>query len=204
VKKHKVLYDVSHLPTFAYGARNPLWWGNIAFMVIEGLGFVFSIATYLYLYNQNLWWPLAKAPDLKWATSITVLFLLSEIPNVWIKRAAQKAELKKVQWGLIIMSLIGIVGVVLRCYEFTTLNVSWDSNAYGSIVWFLLGLHSVHLITDLSETIVMTVLMHIGPVDIRRFPEIEDNQDYWHFVVVAWMIVYVVLYWLPRWLEHLP
>jgi heme/copper-type cytochrome/quinol oxidase subunit 3 len=32
------------------------------------------------------------------------------------------------------------------------LNVSWDANAYGSVVWLLLGLHTTHLITDTIDT----------------------------------------------------
>jgi heme/copper-type cytochrome/quinol oxidase subunit 3 len=50
----------------------------------------------------------------------------------------------------------------------------------------------------------MTALIHIGPVDRRRFPEVQDNQDYWHFVVLSWLGVYILIYWLPRWLEAVP
>ncbi|MDD5460069.1 MAG: hypothetical protein PHG00_00280 [Methylococcales bacterium] len=46
--------------------------------------------------------------------------------------------------------------------------------------------------------------MYIGPLDMRRFQDVEDNQDYWHFVVIWWLIIYGVLYWLPRWLEVRP
>ena len=35
----------------------------------------------------------------------------------------------------------------------------WDQNAYGSIVWVLLGLHTTHLLTDVGDTLVLTALM---------------------------------------------
>jgi cytochrome c oxidase subunit 3 len=204
MKKNISTRDVSQLPTHASGAQNPLWWGTQAFMVIEGLAFVFAIAAYLYLYNQNDNWPLAPQPGLMWSTIFTVAILLSEIPNIWVKRAAEKNDLKKVRWGLITMSAIGILVLGIRVFEFNTLNVRWDDNAYGSIVWFILGYHTVHLLTDVAETLVMTFAIYWGPVDLRRFPEVEDNQDYWHFVVFFWIVTYVTIYWLPRWLENLP
>jgi len=201
--------DVARLPTFTYGAGNPLWWGNLFFMVIEGIGFIFAIATYLYIYNHNQSWPLPSyprtgMPGLLWSSLLVALLLLSEIPNVWLKKAAQQADLAKVRIGLVVMSAVALLAVVLRCFEFTTMNIRWDDNAYGSIVWFLLGLHTAHIVTDGAETLVMTVMAWIGPVDMKRFPEVEDNQDYWHFVVFFWIVVYVTLYWLPRWLEVLP
>lgn len=196
--------DVSKLPTYGFGGKNPLWWGNLAFMVIEGLGFVFAVATYLYLYNQNQSWPLGPQLKLHWATTLTVLMLASEVPNVWLKKMATQFDLKKVRLGLIVMSAIGIATILIRYFEFKDVNIRWDDNAYGSIVWFLLGLHTLHIVTDVSETIVMTVCAHIGPVDFRRFPEVEDNQDYWHFVVFFWIVTYVTLYWVPRWFEVLP
>jgi heme/copper-type cytochrome/quinol oxidase subunit 3 len=50
----------------------------------------------------------------------------------------------------------------------------------------------------------MTFALFKGPIDMRRFPEIEDNQDYWHFVVAFWIVVYILIYWLTRWLEVSP
>jgi heme/copper-type cytochrome/quinol oxidase subunit 3 len=87
----------------------------------------------------------------------------------------------------------------LRWFEFGVLNTRWDSNAYGSMVWLLLGLHTTHLVTDVVETWVMTAQAFFGPVDARRFSDIEDNQNYWDFVILAWLPIYFILYWFPRW-----
>ena len=56
---------------------------------------------------------------------------------------------------MLVMVAFGIAPLVLRFYEFPAMHVRWDSNAYGSIVWTLLGLHLTHLITDLGDTIVL-------------------------------------------------
>ena len=168
--------------------------GTLAFVVIEGLGFVFAIVVYLYLYTQNKSWPLGPQPDLLWPTLLTVLVILSEVPNVWLKRQAAAKRLNHVRAGLVVMSIIGIVAIGIRCFELTTLNLRWDSNAYGSIVWFLIGLHTTHLVTDVFETLVIATAVFVGPVDMRRFSDVDDNQGYRDFVVISWLLVYITLY----------
>lgn len=196
-----VIRDVSELPTYRFSYRSPMWWGTLAFMVIEGLGFIFSIVVYFYLRSQNVDWPPGRPPDLLWASLLTALLVASEIPNTWTKKAAQAQDLRRVRIGVIIMAIIGLAAIGLRALEFTTLHVRWDSNAYGSTVWLLIGLHATHVITDVFETLAFVVVLFVGPVDGRRFPEVEDNQAYWDFVVLAWLPVYFTVYWAPRLLD---
>jgi len=75
----------------------------------------------------------------------------------------------------------------------------WDANAYGSIVWLLLGLHTIHLLTDLGDTIVLAVLMFTrhGTVG-KRLGDVADNATYWNFVVASWLPIYFLIYWVPR------
>lgn len=61
MKQHGVI-DVSELPTYRFSYRAPLWWGTLTFVVIEGLGFVFTIAVYFYLRAQNSDWHLLPSP----------------------------------------------------------------------------------------------------------------------------------------------
>jgi cytochrome c oxidase subunit III len=192
--------DVGGLPTYGFGPRGPIWWGTLGFMLIEGLGFVFAIAAYLYLQGQNQVWPPGPPPGLLWSGLLTALFVLSEVPNTWTKRRAKGLDLRGVRIGVTAMALVGLAAVGLRALELTTLNVRWDSNAYGSVVWMLIGLHTAHLVTDVFETLVMTVMTFVGPHDARRFVDVSENQEYWDFVVVAWLPVYATVYWLPRWL----
>ena len=79
------------------------------------------------------------------------------------------------------------------------LKIGWDSNAYGSIVWTLLGLHTTHIITDLVDTLVLAALMFTRHGDNRRrYGDVQDNAMYWNFVVAAWLPIYACIYWIPR------
>jgi heme/copper-type cytochrome/quinol oxidase subunit 3 len=83
-------------------------------------------------------------------------------------------------------------------FEFMHLNTHWQAHAFGSIVWLILGLHTVHLLTDTWDTVVLTVLMHTGPLEGKRFVDVSENALYWIFVVLSWLPLYAVLYWAPR------
>ena len=80
------------------------------------------------------------------------------------------------------------------------LNFRWDANAYGSIVWLIIGLHTTHIVTDVVDTIVLAVLMFTRHARPRRFSDVTDNVFYWVFVVATWLPLYVLIYWAPRWM----
>jgi cytochrome c oxidase subunit III len=192
--------DLSELPTSGFGPRSPTWWGTLSYCALEGMGFVLAAGIYLYLAVVNDSWPLAAPPPTLWpGLVVTVLMLLSLLPNHWVKKAALDQDLVAVRLLLIVLCIAGAAILVIRAFEFQALNIWWDSNAYGSIVWFILGLHTAHLATDLGDTLVLTALMFTrhGRVP-RRFSDVEDNAFYWYFVVFSWLPLYLLLDWLPR------
>jgi cytochrome c oxidase subunit 3 len=198
--KERVVLDLSRLPLHGFGAVSVTWWGTLGFMLIEGSGFALVIAVYLYLMSLAPLWPLdAPPPNLLPGTLTTASLLISVVPNIIVSRWAEQQDLRKVRIGMVVMSVLGIVPLIIRAFEFPALNVKWDSNAYGSIVWTLLGLHTTHILTDLVDTLVLAVLMFTRHGDNpRRFGDVQDNAMYWNFVVAAWLPIYGCLYWLVR------
>jgi cytochrome c oxidase subunit III len=194
--------DLSGVPTHAFGARALTWWGTLAFMVIEGAAFAMAFAAYFFIMSvEDSWPPEARArPDLFAGTLFTVLILASEYPNAKIKKAAEKYDLETVRRLLPLMAGIGIALLVVRVFEFPSLNVSWTDNAYGSILWALLFLHTLHIVTDWGDTAVLAALSHTSDgEEPRRMVDISENSLYWRFVWLSWLPIYVLIYWLPRW-----
>src|SRR5207247_10012781 len=145
------------------------------------------------------WPPDGVAPPmLFWGGLNTVVLLASAMPNELAKRAAERIDLGATRFWLVVCMVFGVGFNAIRALEFTALNVRWDRDAYGSIVWLLLGLHTTHILTDVLDTGVLTALMFIGPIEERRFVDVSENSIYWYFVVGAWLPIYGVLYWAPR------
>lgn len=193
--------DVSALPSNAFGHEGLVWWGTVGFMVIEGSMFVIVIIAYFYLRLRVQQWPPGLPdPSLGVGTANLLLVIASALPNALAKRAAEKQNLSGVRLWLGIVTLIGVGNVVLRAFEYPALNCRWDDNAYGSITWLLLSLHTIHIATDVTDSAVLAVMMMTGPIDKKRFIDVSENALYWYFIIAWWIPIYLVIYWAPRWL----
>jgi len=192
--------DVSSLPPGAFGSRSLMWWGTMGMVLIESTVFALAIAAYFFFRTRMHAWPPdgVSPPDLLWGTVNTVVLLASGLPNELAKRAGESVNLRGVRIWMVVCLVFGIAFNALRVIEFRHLNVTWDHDAYGSIVWVLLGLHTTHIVTDFLDTAVLTILMFVGPIEEKRFVDVEENAAYWYFVVIAWLPIYGVIYWAPR------
>ena len=192
--------DVSRLAPGGFGNRSLMYWGTLGVCFIEGMAFALTIGAYFYLRTRNPQWPPdgIAPPSLFWGTANTIVLLLSGIPNQFARRAEEKVAIWPVRLWLVVCLLFGLVFNGIRVMEYYSLNVLWNTDAYGSVVWLLLSLHTTHIVTDFLDTIVLTALMFIGPVEEKRFVDVEENAVYWYFVVGAWLPIYGVIYWAPR------
>lgn len=191
--------DVSALPTYSFGAGSLMWWSTMGLMLIEGTVFAIAIMMYLYLRGVAAAWPIdAVPPELRWGTINTAVLLASLWPNEMARRTAERQDRRATRMWLVVCLLFALIFLAMRVLEFTTLNVSWHANAYGSIIWLLLGLHTTHLITDAIDTGVLGVLLYTGPFEGKRFVDVSENAVYWYFVVASWLPIYAVIYLAPR------
>ena len=126
------------------------------------------------------------------------MLLASCLPNALAKSAAERFDLANVRLWMAACMIFGLAFNVIRFVEFGALNVRWDSNAYGSIVWVLLGFHTTHVLTDLLDTGVLTAVTFFGPMDEHRFVDVSENTVYWYFVVLSWLPIYALIYFAPR------
>jgi heme/copper-type cytochrome/quinol oxidase subunit 3 len=197
--KTRIADDLSGLGHSGFGHRVVTWWGTLAFMALEGMGFVLAVGVFLYIAWLDPEWPLGYPPqDLLMPSLFTGLLVISLVPNWIVIRLAKAKKNAPLQVLLILMSVIGIASIVIRWFEFTRLSTRWDDNAYGSLLWVILGLHTAHLLTDVVDTMVMTALFFTRHVPESRFSDAHENALYWIFVVVAWLPIYVLLYWSNR------
>jgi heme/copper-type cytochrome/quinol oxidase subunit 3 len=159
------------------------------------------LISYYYLrLRVDAWPPGLPDPDIGAGTLNLLLMLGSCLPAYWAKAAAEKYDLRAVRLWLVVLSVLGVAAMVLRAYEFASLNCRWNSNAYGSIVWFLMGLHTTHVVTDVVDGAVLTAMVFARPMGKKRFVDVSENSLYWYFIVLWWIPYYLTIYWAPRWL----
>ena len=193
--------DISALPTHGFSIRSLTWWGVIGYMVIEGAAFALTIAAYFFLMSHEQQWAPHpwEPPNPIAGTLFTAVMLLSEIPNTMAKKAAEAYDVPKVRLLLPWISAVGLLLLILRGFEFNSLNVLWYENAYGSIIWALLLLHTLHIGTDWVDTIVLWLLMRTPHgEEPRRLVDTSENSLYWRFVLLSWIPIYLLIYWVPR------
>jgi cytochrome c oxidase subunit 3 len=207
----RAVIDVSHLKAHVMDHRSPIWWGNLLLLLIETTMFSLLVATYFYLrvvdFDQ---WPPPRVdrvpvlyhpvPALGVANANLLIILLSFAPMFWTDRACLKRNIGVVKSGLVVCVLFGVITIVLRFQEFQALHFKWSDNAYASIVWLILGMHLAHLITATCENALMTVWVFVKGLDDQHARDIRVTASYWYWVIGIWVLLYLLIYWGPRWM----
>ncbi len=201
VLRDRPVLDASELPDAAYGRRAPLWWGNLGLITIEGMMFVLMIGTYFYLMKNFRSWPPESTPrpSLFWPTLLVLDLVGALVVQEWVRRTAIHAGTRgTLVAGMALTTLLAFVAIFLRVMELRSLNVQWDANAYGSTVWTIVGLHTVHILAETGETALLTWLVLVKDPDHNDRLDLECNAVYWYFVTLIWIPLYLLVYWGTR------
>jgi heme/copper-type cytochrome/quinol oxidase subunit 3 len=194
--KRRVI-DVSGLPTHAFGPRDPLWWAVALLVAIEGTMLALLAVSYFYIRSRTSPFPPVTIPrTIAWLSTIELaVWLVSALPTYAAGRAAIAGDLPRMRRQLILATALGVVAAVLRWYQFHLLPMRWDSHAYGSVVWSLLGLQWVHGLTGIGENVLYIVLLFVGPVEDKHRVDVEVSTPLWYFVIagaaLAWAVVFL-------------
>lgn len=203
----RAVIDVSKLPHHQFDTYDPVWWGNNGLLAIETSMFAILIGTYFYLRQNFALWPpplaqltapLRPLPELTYGVANTILLLLSCIPMVIADRAARRKDRSTTQLGLAICLVCGLTAMVLRGFEFSAVQFRWDSNAYGSVVWFVLGMHALHLLVLTSETLLLLIWIRGREFDMKHRVDVVTVAVYWYWVVGIWLVLFAIVYFTPR------
>jgi cytochrome c oxidase subunit III len=200
VSSMRVVGDVSLLPSVTFGPRSMMWWGTVGFMVIEGWTTALLVGAFLYLrQNFDSWPPLRTPyPSLLIPSINLALMLVSLVPARMVERAAKRLDEDAVKRWLILTCVTALPTLVLRWYELWALNTRWDTNAYGSAVWVIVGFHASLMLLDIGDTIGLTAFFHAMKMPVKAFSDTADNSYYWYFTVALWIPIYLIVYVGPR------
>jgi heme/copper-type cytochrome/quinol oxidase subunit 3 len=203
----QAVLDVKGLPKHGFDTQEPLWWGNLLLLIIETVTFVIAVAAYFYIYqNFNVWPPprtetysqINPLPGLLNPTANVIVLIVSGLVMTWVDRSARRDHERAVKIGLLICLALNLGSIILRCLEFSSTHIRWNSNAYGSVVWTILILHLLHLIVETSEAFILSVYIFNRPLDPAHRMDITVLAVYWYWVTIIWIPLYAIIYLGPR------
>jgi heme/copper-type cytochrome/quinol oxidase subunit 3 len=195
----RIVADVATLPRTVFGHRSLMWWGTLGFIAIEGSTLFICVVSYFYLRRNFSTWPPEHVfrPSLVIPTIQAALMLGSNIPMRWADQASRRMDVRGLRNGFLVCSALAVIMTVLRWFEFHSLNVRWDSNAYGSVAWATVTSHGTLLLLEAAETLAFTVLLFKGPIEERDLAGASDNALYWYFMTGVWIPLYVIVFLSP-------
>lgn len=200
--------DVSYVPETALDHRSAIWWGNVLLLVIETTMFALMVGAYFYLRGNFHSWPpphidgpmaqFDPVPALRAPTVNLLVILLSVAPMVWADRAALRMDSNAVCRALLVCVALGVIAIALRFLEFKAVHFRWDDNAYGSVVWTIIGLHLMHLIVGTLENGLMAAWIVRHGMDKKHARDVRVTAVYWYWIAGIWIPLWLMLFPGPR------
>lgn len=191
--------DVRSLPTLELGPRAPIYLGQLLMMVIEGTIVALLIGGYLYTRASFLNWPPPNEEKPHWVlpTVGLILLLLSVPPIWWSGKGIEERNRRKAMIGLLLNLVLAAAFLITRWAELVRLDFKWTTDVYGSYVWTLLGLHTIHAIADTCESAVFLVILLARRVGEKQMQGFKVDAVYWYFVVLINIPIWFVVYMYP-------
>lgn len=182
----------------ALDRRDVSWWGMALFIATEAALFVYLIAGYFYVGGGTATWP-PLVPSIRITGFNTVLLVLSSGSAILAERSIKRGARAMLRAWLIVTILLGATFLAFQMYEYTTLEIHAQTDAYGSFFYLITGLHGAHVALGLLMLIYVLLRAFAGHFDAVRHSAVRNAILYWHFVDVVWLFVFTTLYMLPRW-----
>ena len=153
--------DLSHLQPYDISSEAPLWWGQLFMAIVECTMFAILIAMYFYIrLSMDMWPPPGiLIPELVLPSVCVVLLILSCIGSYLASEAAKRGDREGMIRGLVLNLALALAGMVARGINWGQWNFRWDVDAYGSIVWCIIFLHTFDIVADLLFTGVLVAIL---------------------------------------------
>lgn len=97
--------------------------------------------------------------------------------------------------GFIITIIFSIIFIYCQYIEYSNSTFSINDSVYGTVFYFITGLHGTHVIIGTIMLIISVYRVYTYQVTNNVHVGIETSIIYWHFVDLVWVIVFILVYW---------
>ena len=129
----------------------------------------------------------------------TAVIIISSVTMNWTLSAARKNDFKSIKIGSLLTLLLGIAFVVCQFQAWSVLVdqkvffAGNQSNAAGSFLYVLTGLHLAHLAFGLVALLVVWIKSILHKYNSENLLGIRLCAIFWHFLDVLWIYLFLFL-----------
>jgi len=179
------------VPVRGEGRPTP-WWGMVCLIMTEATIFAGLIGSYFFLRAASKQWPPPGIEEPKLTLSIIMSFVLwgSSLPMLFAERGIKRGNQRALRLGLMMAWIMGAAFLGYSMKDFSDLKFRWGENAYSSIYYTTVGLHTFHVFVGLVMSAVVQIKAWLGKFSEERHVTVQVYAMYWHFVDAVWLLVF--------------
>jgi cytochrome c oxidase subunit 3 len=175
--------------------------GTIVWLSSELMFFAALFAMYFSIRaaDYSMWEHHTKALNIPYATTFTVILVLSSVTCQLGVFAAEKGDVFALRRWFTITFVMGLIFVLGQVNEYVTLvghGVKINGDGYGSMFYLTTGFHGLHVTGGLIAFIIYMIRTTMGRFTPAQATSAIVVSYYWHFVDVVWIALFAMIYWL--------
>jgi cytochrome c oxidase subunit III len=175
--------------------------GTIVWLSSELMFFAALFAMYFSIRAAapELWEEHTQVLNIPYATTFTVILVLSSVTCQLGVFAAEKGDVFALRRWFTITFVMGLIFVLGQANEYRNLvhdGITISSDGYGSMFYLTTGFHGLHVTGGLIAFIIYMIRTTMGRFTPAQATSAIVVSYYWHFVDVVWIALFAMIYWL--------
>ncbi|MEV4350218.1 heme-copper oxidase subunit III [Actinoplanes sp. NPDC049596] len=175
--------------------------GTIVWLSSELMFFAALFAMYFSIRAAapELWEHHTEALKIPYATTFTVILVLSSVTCQLGVFAAEKGDVFALRRWFTITFVMGLIFVLGQANEYRNLvheGIKLNGDGYGSMFYLTTGFHGLHVTGGLIAFIVYMIRTTMGRFTPAQATSAIVVSYYWHFVDIVWIALFAMIYWL--------
>ncbi len=156
-------------------------------------------SAYIVKKSQSNWLEFSLPPMFWYSTAV---ILLSSLTIYLAAKAFKSRNISRYRSLITITAALGVLFVVLQWMGFKYLTdhgvklIGSGSNAAGSFLGVITGVHMVHVLGGVIALVVMFIKAHSSRRKNYSAVPIEVMSIYWHFVDFLWIYLFIFYSWV--------
>lgn len=124
----------------------------------------------------------------------TCLLLSSGVTITWSHIALKEKSRIQCILGLFLTICLALLFLRVQMFEFQNASFTIADSVYGSIFFFITGLHGSHVFIGMLLLTVSFLRISFDLINLNYSSGFEFSVWYWHFVDVVWLFVMLIVY----------